>query len=70
MSFLPLKGLLVKVLRKRFIFVIENSVSITLKIVWLLREIAKKNLLKGKDDFCCASIFSPVLPPGSTLQNQ
>ena len=32
----------------------------------------KKNakiLLKGKDDFCCASIFSPALPTGSTLQS-
>ena len=46
MLFLPLKGLLVKVLHKRFIFVIENSVSITLKIVWLLREIATKKFIK------------------------
>ena len=68
MLFLPLKGLLVKVLHERFIFVIKNSVSITLKIVWLLREKAKTILLKGKDNFCCASIFSPALPTGSTLQ--
>ena len=68
MLFLPLKGLLIKVLHKRFIFAIENSVSITLKIVWLLWEKVKKLLLKGKDDFCCASIFSPALPTGSTLQ--
>ena len=26
-------------------------------------------LLKDKDDFCCASIFSPALPSGSTLHS-
>ena len=30
------KGTLAKVLHKRFIFVIETSVSIVLRIVWLL----------------------------------
>ena len=29
---------------------------------------SEKFLLTGKDDLCCASIFSPALPTGSTLQ--
>ena len=44
------KGTLAKVLHKRFIFIIEKSVSITLKIVWFLRK-AKKFYKKVKTTF-------------------